>query len=124
MSPLNTIDPHHVNFIKKNFRLSQKNIRNKKIKTENINKILKKNKFFNIDFLNIDLEGCEYEVLNNFRFDIYKINLICVEMLNHNTQSKKNSIKITNLLKKNNFKLTYSSGVNKFFKNNERISGN
>jgi len=124
LSPLNTIDPYHTNFIKKNFKLNEKIFKIKKIKTENINGILKKYKFYVIDFLSIDLEGHEYDVLNNFRFDIYKVNLICVEMLNHNIKSKKNSSKITNLLKKNNFKLIYSTGVNKFFKNNERISSN
>jgi hypothetical protein len=122
LSPLNTIDPYHTIFIKKNFNLKQKMFRIKKIKTENIDGILKKYKFFVIDFLSIDLEGHEYDVLNNFRFDIYKVNLICVEMLNHDLKSKKNSSKITNLLKKNNFRLIYSTGVNKFFKNNERIS--
>ena len=124
LSPLNTIDPYHIDFVQKNFKLDKQNFRIKKIKTENINGILKKYKFFDIDFLSIDLEGHEYDVLNNFRFDIYKVNLICVEMLNHNIKSKINSKKITNLLKKNNFKLIYSTGVNKFFKNNERISSN
>jgi len=124
LSPLNTIDPHHTDFLKKNFNLSQKVFKIKKIKTENINGILKKYKFYVIDFLSIDLEGHEYDVLNNFKFDIFKVNLICIEMLNHDSKSKKNSSKITNLLKKNNFKLIYSTGVNKFFKNNERISNN
>ena len=124
LSPLNTIEPYHTNFLKKNFNLSQKVFKIKKIKTENINGILKKHKFYNIDFLSIDLEGHEFDVLNNFKFDIFKVNLICIEMLNHDSKSKKNNSKITNLLKKNNFKLIYSTGVNKFFKNNERNSNN
>ena len=74
-------------------------------------------KFNRIDFLNIDLEGQEYEVLRDFDFKKYKIDLISVEMLSHNILSKKTSIKLNKLLVRNKFKFIYKTGVNFFYKN-------
>ena len=104
MSPLNTLDQNHLKFLKKNFLFKNRDFKEKKIKTENINNILKKYKFNKVDFLNIDLEGLEYEVIKSINFKKYKINLICIEILDHNKQSKDKSKKILKILKKNNFK--------------------
>ena len=116
-SPLNTLDSNHLNFLKKNFNIKKDQYKIKKIKTENINKILNKYKLIIIDYLNIDLEGQEYDVLRDFNFKKYKVNLLSVEMLSHNSLSKKLSKKIDDLLKKNDFKLIYKTGVNYFYKN-------
>ena len=70
-----------------------------------------------IDFASIDLEGQEYEVLREFNFKRYKINLLSVEMLSHNALSKKNCENINRLLIRNNFKIVYKTGVNYFYKN-------
>ena len=121
-SPLNTIDQNHLNFLRRNFKLDKNSYTIKKIKSESINNILKKYKFFYIDFLSIDLEGHEYEVLNHFKFNLFKVNLICIETLNHNSRSKSNNKNIKKILKKNNFKFIYSTGVNSFFKNNDSIA--
>ena len=116
-SPLNTLDSNHLNFLKKNFNIKKDQYKIKKIKTENINKILNKYKLIIIDYLNIDLEGQEYDVLRDFNFKKYKVNLLSVEMLSHNSLSKKLSKKIDDLLKKNDFKLIYKTGVNYFYRN-------
>tara|TARA_Y100000816_G_C26030928_1_gene539688 strand:+ start:300 stop:1040 length:741 start_codon:yes stop_codon:yes gene_type:complete len=116
-SPLNTIDENHLDFLNKNFNLKEKKIKLRKIQTQNINNVLKKYKLNKIDFLTIDLEGYEYEILNILNFNKYKINLICIEILSHNLKSKKNRDKILQILKKNNFKLVYKTGVNCFYKN-------
>ena len=89
----------------------------KKIKTENVNNILKKYKFNKVDFLNIDLEGLEYEVIKSLDFKRFKIDLICIEILDHNKISKNKSKKIHKILKKNNFKYLKKIGVNSIFKN-------
>ena len=51
-----------------------------------------------IDYLSIDTEGSEYEILKNFNFDKYKFNVITVE---HNYS--KNREKIFSLLTKNGY---------------------
>jgi hypothetical protein len=57
-----------------------------------------------IDFLSLDVDGAEYEILKSFSFDRYNIELICVE---HNSlydgTDKKNLIK--SLLIENNYDL-------------------
>ena len=117
LSPLNTLDYNHLKFLKKNFLFKNKDFKEKKIKTENINNILKKYNFNRVDFLNIDLEGLEYEVIKSINFKKFKINLICLEILDHNRISKNKSKKIHQILKKNNFKYLKKIGVNSIFKN-------
>ena len=68
LSPLNTLDQNHLKFLKKNFLFEKKDFKEKKIKTENFNNILKKHNFYKVDFLNIDLEGLEYEVIKSINF--------------------------------------------------------
>jgi len=116
-SPLNSMNSNHLNFLKKNFNLEKKSFKIKNIKTESLNNILEKHNFFDIDLLSIDLEGYEYEVLRNFKFNNYKIDLICIEMISHNLSSKKNYQKLNRILRKNNFKFIYKTEVNFFYKN-------
>ncbi len=116
-SPLNTLDLNHLNFLKENFLLKKKDFKEKKIRTENVNNILKKYNFYKIDFLNIDLEGFEYEVIKSIDFKKYQINLICIEILDHNESSKNKSKMIKQILKKNHFKLLKKIGVNSIYKN-------
>ena len=116
-SPLNTFDENHLKFLNKNFKIEIEELKYRKIKTQNINSILKKFKCSKVDFLTIDLEGYEHEILKTLNFKKFKINLMCIEILSHNLKSKKNYTNIMKILKKNNFKLIYKTGVNCFFKN-------
>ena len=116
-SPFNTLDSNQLNFVKRSFNINKSQYKTKKIKVENINNILRKKKFNKIDFLSIDLEGYEYEVLKSFDFKRNQINLICIEFLLQNSLSMKKSEKIKKLFKKNNFKFIYKTGVNHFYKN-------
>ena len=116
-SPLNTLEDNHLSFLKKNFNIQEDNFKKEKIKTQTLRKILKKYKFFNIDFLNIDIEGHELKVIQKFNFKLFKIKLLCIEMLKHSKKSLSDSSKIDIILKKNNFKFVEKIGVNYFYKN-------
>jgi hypothetical protein len=88
----------------KNFDL---NVRNKyksyQVQTISLNDLLKKYNAPNmIDYLSIDTEGSEFEILNNFNFSEYHFKIITCE---HNFN--KNREKIHDLLKKNGYQRKY-----------------
>ncbi len=60
----------------------QGHIAEKKIKSNKLTTILDNSKFKNkkIDFLNIDIEGADFEALISLNFEIYRPKLICVEI--------------------------------------------
>jgi len=116
ISPLNTLEKSQLFFLKKKFNIQKNDLKKLKIKTQTLKQILKRYKFFKIDFLNIDIEGHELKVFQNFDFKLFKINLICLEMLKNNKKSKQDSLKIENILKKNGFRFVEKIGVNHFYK--------
>ena len=64
-----------------------------------------------IDYLSIDTEGSEWEILKEFDFDTYDIRLITVE---HNREKEKRE-RIKNLLEGNRFKLNKSVNVDDYY---------
>ena len=89
--------------MKKNFGLNT--LKTKIIKTKRLDNILKKSKIYNIDFLNIDIEGLELEVMSTINLNKLNIKVICIELLAYNQIQKKRKQKILNFLKKNKFKV-------------------
>ena len=63
------------------------------------------------DFLNIDLEGHDYEVLKTIDLKKYNPKLICIEILNES----KNGEKIFDYMKKYDFKFTKKCSFSFFF---------
>jgi len=63
------------------------------------------------DFINIDLEGHDYEVLKTIDLKKYNPKLICIEILEKSTTGDK----IFEHMKKNNFKYIKRCGVSYFF---------
>lgn len=63
------------------------------------------------DFLNIDLEGHDYQVLKTIDFNKYNPKLICIEIL----QKSADGEKIFNFMKSNNFKFIKQCDVSYFF---------
>lgn len=73
-----------INSIEKKTVLNKQNFSVKKIKTSTLNSILKSHKPKKIDYLNIDVEGHEIEVLNGFDINHFKPSVISVEFLDFN----------------------------------------
>ena len=119
LSSLNTINKNHTKFLKKAFR--NVNLKKKKIKTETLSNIIKKNNIKKIDFMNIDIEGHEFEVLKTLNFKYLDIKVICIEIVNYDNYSKKIRIKkaeIFKILKRNNYYLKFKTYVNYIFVKN------
>lgn len=110
LSSLNTISKNHTLFIKKIF--GTRNLTRKKIKTTTLTNILKRKKIKRVDFMNIDIEGHELEVLKTLNLNYFHIKVLCIEILT-------NKNKIFKILKKNNYKLNFKSHVNYIFVKNK-----
>jgi len=76
----------------------------------NLNDLLKKHNIVHIDYLSVDTEGAEYEILNSIDFENVHISIIGVE----NNYSDK---KIYRLLKRSGFKLHSILGADEFYQN-------
>jgi FkbM family methyltransferase len=81
----------------------------KKVPVSTLDKIINKTKFYGkkIDFLNIDCEGEDYEVLKSLDLKIYRPRLICIEINILTVDNIKRS-KVYNYLIKNGYKKKYS----------------
>ena len=89
----------------------------KAIKSNSLNMIIKASRFKKkkIDFLNIDVEGSELNVLKSLDFIKYKPKLICIEIHNHEEMYNKS----LDYLKRNKvYKFLIKKGY-KIFWNNE-----
>ena len=120
LSSLNTISKNHTLYIEKAF--GKKDLKKKKIKTTTLDNLLKKEKISKIDFMNIDIEGHELEVLKTFNFKHFDIRVICIEIVNYDYYSKSikiNKNEIFKLLKKNNYTLKFNTVVNYIFIKNK-----
>ena len=112
----NTLDLNHKNWLGKHFNINKKDFKIKIVKTKTLNEILNKNKLYNIDFLNIDIEGHEFEVLKSINFKKFNIKVICVELINFNKFSRNKKNQLVSLLKKNKYKFVDKSEINYIFK--------
>ena len=85
---LNTTDE---NFAKINF---PNGYESREIECLPLNNILDKTRFKNkiIDFLNVDVENTEKDVLESLNFDVYKPRLICIEIHTKNHERFENNL--------------------------------
>ena len=113
-SPLNTLNLNHAKKVFSN-KFNQK-----KIKTKTLTTILDKTEFKGkeIDFLNIDTEGNDLEVLQSLDFKKYIPKLICIELIDHFNQEQKKikKHKIYKFLINKNYKLVWSGHLSHIFK--------
>ena len=92
----------------------QGNIKEKEIQAFTLDEILNKGIFKNnkIDFLDIDVEGADLKVLEGLSFDIYKPEIVCVEI--HAKEIKRSDI--YNFLVNKNYELFWSGVFSHIFK--------
>ena len=113
LGPQNTIDKGHVKWMKNHFGL--KKFKSKKIKTQILMNLLNTYGLKKIDFLNIDIEGHEYEVISSLDFKKLKVKLICIEILGFNKNQKNRREKLKKFLKKNGYMFKNKIGSNYIF---------
>ena len=95
-------------------KVFQGNIKEKEIQAFTLDEILKKDKLKDakIDFLNIDVEGADFKVLEGLSFDKFKPELICIEI--HDKEIKDS--KVCKFLNDKNYKLIWSGVFSHLFK--------
>ena len=112
----NTLDLNHKKWLNKHFNINNKDIETRIIQTRKLSDILNKYKFYNIDFMNIDIEGHEIEALKSLDFKRFKIKVICIEIINYDNFTSNRKKKLISYLKNNKYVLTGKSSVNYIFK--------
>ena len=95
-------------------KVFQGNIKTKEVVTSTIDEILSKTKYVNstIDFLNIDIEGLDFEALQSLNFEKYDPKLICIEIHNFKVEDSV----VYDFLKKKNYQLVWSGVFSHLFK--------
>ena len=117
-SPVNTITQSFYESSDK--KISFKNLKKKKIITKRFDDIIKNiSNLPKINFLNIDCEGNDYDVLNGFNLECYNPELICIETHNVNNNETIQYHKIIKLLQHHNFTLLKRCGPSSIFKKNK-----
>ena len=108
LSQLSTIKE---NSAKKTF---QGNILNQKILSRKLTSILDEGKYKDqkIDFLNVDAEGADFEVLQSLDFNKYSPELICIEVIEKDLENSD----VFNFLYKNRYKKIWSGVFSHIFK--------
>lgn len=113
-----------LNTINKKFADSsfKKGFKTSFVQTDTLNSVLSKSKLKNkkIDFLNLDIEGNEFNALKALNFKKYSPKLICIEIHNSRSiESKSGSLKskpVYKLLVKKGYKEVWKNGFSYIFK--------
>jgi FkbM family methyltransferase len=72
-------EPKHLERIKRDLDATGEEYKDIEVNCYNFNELLESNAISQIDYLNIDVEGAEYKILNSIDFDRIHISVIGVE---------------------------------------------
>ena len=99
-------------------KVFQGNVKEKKIQAFTLDKVLDFSDLKNqkIDFLDIDVEGADFKVLQGLSFEKFKPELICIEIHDKNIKES-NTFK---LLKEKNYQLIWSGIFSHIFKSSDK----
>ena len=92
----------------------------KKIQSRQLTNIINSTKYKSkqIDFLSVDCEGFDLEVIETLNFDIYSPKLICIEIPNKNIEDLKKKETYQYIISKN-YKMIFSNEMNSMFLKND-----
>ena len=101
-------------------KLGHKIIDKRKIQNKNINSIIKDNFKNYPNFLSIDVEGLDYEVITSLDLEKYQIDIICIETLTYteNSQAEK-SREIIEYMESKNYRVYADTYINTIFIKND-----
>jgi FkbM family methyltransferase len=114
--PVSTFSEDEVERIKKMPNLYVKKII--KVAVVGINEILEKYFSAGLDFLSIDVEGLDLEILKSLDFSKYRPKIVCVETIHFNSSLQHNKQyrdDITNLMLQNGYNVYMNNRVNTIF---------
>ena len=115
-SPLNTLDKKFYKNFSKSFSANEKNIT---VESKSISEIINLSGIKkNIDFINIDVEGSDFEILTQINIQKLKPTLISIETHNVDGSESENHQNIFDYLKKNNFAIFKRVGPTTLFDRN------
>lgn len=118
-SPVNTVDKKFY----ENLEISFKNKKIFTIQSKTIQEIFDISKIKDeIDFINIDAEGLDFEILQQINFSKYKVNLLSIETHNVDGSKTENFESIKNLLAKNGYLIFKRVGPTTLFNLKEHNS--
>lgn len=99
---LEFFEEKHINRINKEISKHGGGYEDIRIQSRTLKSILNENNVENVDYLSIDCEGGEYEILKSVDFEKTHIKLISIEVQKNN--NRESDIKSVDLLKKNRYK--------------------
>jgi FkbM family methyltransferase len=115
-SPINTLDKNFYENLKESFF---KNKRILSIQSKTIKEIIETSKIENkVDFINIDVEGSDYDILKQIDLKKLKVKLVSIETHNVEGSASKNVDLISCFLEKNNFSIYKRIGPSTLFRLN------
>ena len=112
----NTLNLNHKKWLSRHFKIKNKDFKIKNVKTKKLEDFLHKYNFYKTDFMNIDIEGHELEVLKSLDFKKFDIKVICIEILNYDNFTNNRKRKLISFLRKNKYVLVGKSTINYIFK--------
>jgi len=84
---------------------------------EILNKYVSPNK--TIDFMSIDVEGLNFEVLSSNDWNKFRPNFVCIEVADYCQNKVSRDAKVIDFLKKNDYAEVFFNGINSIFKDNK-----
>tara|TARA_Y100000591_G_scaffold66960_1_gene55421 strand:+ start:528 stop:1253 length:726 start_codon:yes stop_codon:yes gene_type:complete len=116
LSPVNTIDEKFYKNLKKTFFRDERKM---KVETKSIEEIIKISKITKkINFINIDAEGKDYELLTQIKIDKLKPNLIAIETHNIDGSAIETFPLINKYMENNNYNVYKRVGPTTLFNKN------